>query len=193
MGQNEATGALQAVLDGDVEAFRRIVRAYSPGVERLVSAHVLPHEVPEVAQETFVRAYRSLRSYDGRGSFSRWLDVIALRCCCERLRERYRPEAPFSSFQKEEEDPAEALTAGASLQRYDEDSERAALRESLDEALGTLPPGDRMLLTLTFLEGYTVAEAAGMLGLSDLNARVRMHRSKKRLRKVLSSLLLCVA
>lgn len=56
------------------------------------------HEVPEVAQETFVRAYRSLRSYQGQGSFERWLSTIALRCCYERLRERYRPEAPFSSL-----------------------------------------------------------------------------------------------
>ena len=56
---------LQAVLNGDAEAFRSILRSYGPRVERLVSAHVLPHEVPEVAQETFVRAYRSLRSYHG--------------------------------------------------------------------------------------------------------------------------------
>ena len=47
---------LQAVLNGDAEAFRSILRSYGPRVERLVSAHVLPHEVPEVAQETFVRA-----------------------------------------------------------------------------------------------------------------------------------------
>ena len=60
---------LQAVLNGDAEAFRSILRSYGPRVERLVSAHVLPHEVPEVAQETFVRAYRSLRSYQGQGSF----------------------------------------------------------------------------------------------------------------------------
>ena len=86
---------LQAVLNGDAEAFRSILRSYGPRVERLVSAHVLPHEVPEVAQETFVRAYRSLRSYQGQGSFERWLATIALRCCYERLRERYRPEAPF--------------------------------------------------------------------------------------------------
>ncbi len=79
---------LQAVLNGDAEAFRSILRSYGPRVERLVSAHVLPHEVPEVAQETFVRAYRSLRSYQGQGSFERWLATIALRCCYERLRER---------------------------------------------------------------------------------------------------------
>ena len=60
---------LQAVLNGDAEAFRSILRSYGPRVERLVSAHVLPHEVPEVAQETFVRAYRGLRLTQGKVPF----------------------------------------------------------------------------------------------------------------------------
>ena len=79
---------LQAVLNGDAEAFRSILRSYGPRVERLVSAHVLPHEVPEVAQETFVRAYRSLRSYQGQGSFERWLATIALRCCSASMKKK---------------------------------------------------------------------------------------------------------
>ena len=101
--------ALRAVLDGDTEAFRDVLRLYGPRVRRLVAAHVLPHEVPEVAQETFVRAYESLRSYQGR-SFERWLATIALRCCYERLRERYRPEETFSSLSADAERPEEGLT-----------------------------------------------------------------------------------
>ena len=154
---------LQAVLNGDAEAFRSILRSYGPRVERLVSAHVLPHEVPEVAQETFVRAYRSLRSYQGQGSFERWLATIALRCCYERLRERYRPEAPFSSLARGEEDEPEGLTDQASFRLYEEENERRDLREELESALQSLEPRDRMLLTLTFLEGYSIAETAAMM------------------------------
>ena len=84
---------LQAVLNGDAEAFRSILRSYGPRVERLVSAHVLPHEVPEVAQETFVRAYRSLRSYQGQGSFERWLATIALNATGPKRRSALWPEA----------------------------------------------------------------------------------------------------
>lgn len=152
---------LQAVLNGDAEAFRSILRSYGPRVERLVSAHVLPHEVPEVAQETFVRAYRSLRSYQGQGSFERWLATIALRCCYERLRERYRPEAPFSSLARGEEDEPEGLTDQASFRLYEEENERRDLREELESALQSLEPRNRMLLTLTFLEGYSIAETGG--------------------------------
>ena len=160
---------LQAVLNGDAEAFRSILRSYGPRVERLVSAHVLPHEVPEVAQETFVRAYRSLRSYQGQGSFERWLATIALRCCYERLRERYRPEAPFSSLARGEEDEPEGLTDQASFRLYEEENE----------------PRDRMLLTLTFLEGYSIAETAAMMDMTPINVRVRVHRSKAKLREAL--------
>ena len=56
--REEATpAALRAVLNGDTEAFRAILHDYGPRVERLVSAHsFLPHEIPEVATETIVRA-----------------------------------------------------------------------------------------------------------------------------------------
>ena len=176
---------LQAVLNGDAEAFRSILRSYGPRVERLVSAHVLPHEVPEVAQETFVRAYRSLRSYQGQGSFERWLSTIALRCCYERLRERYRPEAPFSSLARGEEDEPEGLTDQASIRLYEEENERRDLREELESALQSLEPRDRMLLTLTFLEGYSIAETAAMMDMTPINVRVRVHRSKAKLREAL--------
>lgn len=183
---------LQAVLNGDAEAFRSILRSYGPRVERLVSAHVLPHEVPEVAQETFVRAYRSLRSYQGQGSFERWLATIALRCCYERLRERYRPEAPFSSLARGEEDEPEGLTDQASFRLYEEENERRDLREELESALQSLEPRDRMLLTLTFLEGYSIAETAAMMDMTPINVRVRVHRSKAKLREALDPPLECL-
>ena len=176
--------ALRAVLDGDTEAFRDVLRLYGPRVRRLVAAHVLPHEVPEVAQETFVRAYESLRSYQGR-SFERWLATIALRCCYERLRERYRPEETFSSLSADADRPEEGLTDRASLRLYEEESERRNLREDLEAALRHLEPKDRMLLTLTFLEGYSVSETAAMMEMSEINVRVRVHRSKARLRGLL--------
>ena len=177
---------IQAVLHGDTQAFRSILQTYGPQMERLVRGHVLPHEIPEVVQETFIRAYNSLRSYQGR-SFERWLATIALRCCYERLRERYRPEKTFSALAgAEEDDPSQRLTEHVSLQRYTEETEQQALREELDAALQQLEPQDRMLLTLTFLEGYSVAETAAMMNMSTINVRVRVHRSKARLRKMLN-------
>ena len=169
--REEATpAALRAVLNGDTEAFRAILHDYGPRVERLVSAHVLPHEIPEVAQETFVRAYKSLRSYDGRGSF-----------------ERYRPEGAFASLTAEDGEE-ERLTDQASWRLYEEESERRDMRERLEAALGRLEPRDRMVLTLTFLEGRSVAETAQLMDMSEINVRVRVHRSKARLRAILERL-----
>lgn len=190
--ENEAAlqQALQAVADGDTEAFRHIVRACAPRVERLISAHVPMQDVPEVAQEVFIRAYNSLSSYSGRGVFQHWLAVITVRCCHERLRERYRPETAFSTLRNPEDgerSPEERLTEKISIRRHDEDIARRSLRETLDQALNRLAPVDRLLVTLTYFEGYSLAEAAAMLEISAINARVRIHRSKARLRALLSA------
>jgi len=115
----------------------------------------------------------------------RWLSTIALRCCYERLRERYRPEAPFSSLARGEEDEPEGLTDQASFRLYEEENERRDLREELESALQSLEPRDRMLLTLTFLEGYSIAETAAMMDMTPINVRVRVHRSKAKLREAL--------
>ena len=52
------------------------------------------------------------------------------------------------------------------------------MREELESALQSLEPRDRMLLTLTFLEGYSIAETAAMMDMTPINVRVRVHRSK---------------
>ena len=124
-------------------------------------------------------------SYQGQGSFGSWLATIALRCCYERLRERYRPEASFSSLARGEEDEPEGLTDQASFRLYEEENERRDLREELESALQSLEPRDRMLLTLTFLEGYSIAETAAMMDMTPINVRVRVHRSKAKLREAL--------
>ena len=66
-----------------------------------------------------------------------------------------------------------------------EENERRDLREELESALQSLEPRDRMLLTLTFLEGYSIAETAAMMDMTPINVRVRVHRSKAKLREAL--------
>ena len=113
--------------------------------------------------------------------------MIALRCCYERLRERYRPEGAFASLTAEDGEE-ERLTDQASWRLYEEESERRDMRERLEAALGRLEPRDRMVLTLTFLEGRSVAETAQLMDMSEINVRVRVHRSKARLRAILERL-----
>ena len=97
----------------------------------------------------------------------------------------YVPEAPFSSLARGEEDEPEGLTDQASFRLYEEENERRDLREELESALQSLEPRDRMLLTLTFLEGYSIAETAAMMDMTPINVRVRVHRSKAKLREAL--------
>jgi RNA polymerase sigma-70 factor (ECF subfamily) len=80
----------------------------------------------------------------------------------------------------------EAALSDQSSPSCDEEALRKEAGEILDSALGRLSPGDRMALELVYLEGYSVKEAAGLLGWSTTNVKVRLFRSRKKLRGLLT-------
>src|SRR5690242_7487872 len=84
--REEARWIVQAQA-GDEIAIDRLIARYRKRVVRL-AAHVLrrPEEAEDVAQEAFVRAFRSLRSFRGEGKFYTWLYPIVVRLCLDRQR-----------------------------------------------------------------------------------------------------------
>ena len=186
----EDAAAAKAVLSGDVDAFRHFVDRYGQAVERALSRHVRPQEIPGLAQDTFVQAFGSLKSYDTARPFSRWITTIALRTAYGYLRKRYKSrEMSFSSLG---EDCREWLEAGNTPGAVEKHRDREVCREAeelLEWALERISPKDRMVLTLTYIHGHSMAEAAGMLSMTTVNARVRAHRAKKKMRELLEALM----
>ena len=79
MGEQLTDQALvERVLNGDKNAFNLLVVRYQNKLAHLVSRYVLPSEVPDVVQETFIKAYRSLSSFKGESIFYTWLYRIAV-------------------------------------------------------------------------------------------------------------------
>jgi RNA polymerase sigma-70 factor, ECF subfamily len=178
--------AVRAIQGGDAHAFRHFLVAYQGMVERIVRAHVPRAAVPDVAQEAFIRAFRSLDRYDPGRPFGHWMSTLALRACYDHLRQIYaRRERTFSEMGPEGQEWLETVVDEASLARYEQERDHGGASEVLDWALERLAPLDRMILTLTALEGHSAAQAAEMLGLSEINVRVRGHRARAKLRDLL--------
>ena len=164
--QAEERHWIAASLEGDRDAFGQLVRRYQQRIFRLAGRFFRrPEDVEEVAQETFLTAWRKLGTYAGKAPFEHWLTRVCTRCCYARLRRHPEPE-PLEDADRPVApgDP----TAGVELERL----------------LARLKPADRMVLLLLDGEGWTTAEIADRLGWTRTNVKVRAHRARKSLRRL---------
>jgi RNA polymerase sigma-70 factor, ECF subfamily len=156
-------------LAGDAEAFAALVRGQERRVFHLLGRFFRrPEEIEEVAQETFLRAWQRLGTYRADAPFEHWVTRIALRVAYDRLRRRGFPTEPLHP----DLDPPAPTTDPTA-------------RVEVERLLARLPAADRFLLTLLEGEGWSVAEVAERLGWTSVNVKVRAHRARKRLRRVL--------
>jgi RNA polymerase sigma-70 factor (ECF subfamily) len=174
------------VVAGDVNAFEHLLKRYQNYVFKIVQKHVPYEKVEDVAQEVFIGVYQSLPTFKKSASFRQWLSTIAVRTCYEYWRKHYRSrELPMSSLaERHRVWLAEAVT-GTSVASFHEKGLQQEAREILDWGLAQLSAEDRMVLELVYLEGYSVKEAARLLGWSTANVKVRSFRSRKKLCKLL--------
>ena len=181
---------IRRVLAGEVDLFVELINRYQQHVGRIVAGHVRRDMVEEVAHDSFVRAYTSLSTYSFRTPFSHWLATIALRACYDAWRNASaRKEVPLSGLGDEQQQWADRLLATESHERFEDLARQQETRELLHSALNQLSPENRMVLTLVHLEGHSVREAAELLGWSTVNVKVRAHRARQQLRKILEGLL----
>jgi RNA polymerase sigma-70 factor (ECF subfamily) len=173
------------VVSVDVNAFERLLKRYEAHVLRIVKKHIPFDKVEEVAQDVFIRIYQSLPNFKRDDSFKQWLSTITVRTCYDFWRKHYRyREIPISSLSEKHQAWLEEAMATRSSQSFDDIASQNEAREILDWALDRLSPEDRMVLELVYLEGYSVKEAANLLGWSTTKVKVRSFRSRKKLHKL---------
>ncbi|MBI9087198.1 MAG: RNA polymerase sigma factor [Desulfobacterales bacterium] len=175
------------VLNGDANAFEPLVVRYKAHVMKIVTRHVPYQEAEELAQDIFIRAYTSLPTYKEKSGFKPWLSTVAVRACYDYWRKRYRSkEIPLSELTENHQHWLETAAGDRSGTADEDGLAQKEAREVLDWALARLTAEDRMVLELTFLQGYSGQEAAALLGWSVANVKVRAHRSRKKLKNILS-------
>jgi len=170
---------LRATLSGDDEAFAALVRRHKRKVFAIAGRFARNDpELDDLCQEIFVKAYHDLGKYRGEAPFDHWLSRIAVRTCYDALRKRRR------------EDDDIPLENVAAVLRAPEPDDRVApeqAREIVDRALAKLRPEERMVVTLLELEEKTVREVATLTGWSEGNVKVRAHRARQALKKILEA------
>ena len=161
---------------GDDRAYGELVERYAPQIFALVHRITGRREDAEdIAQEVFVKAWSSLHKFDGRASFRTWLWRIACNTALSALRARkvVREQAVDDRLWNviSDSDVDDFFAAGA-------DDARVA---ALAEAIGMLEPEEKAFVHLFYFEQKPITECAVMLGLTEGNAKVKLHRIRKKL------------
>lgn len=165
---------INAALAGDENAYARLVRRYQPLVFRQMFRFTRERMVlDELVQEVFVEAYFSLKSYRAKAPFLHWLRRIATRVGYRHWKRTARQRRV---------DDAAREAAPAPSARLEEPSDAAAL---VFGYLERLAPPDRLVLTLLYLDECDNDEIAVRMGWSRTLVRVRAHRARNRLKKML--------
>lgn len=162
---------IQSSLAGDDEAFAALVRRYRTrvfGIAGRFTRH--DHELDDVCQEIFIKAYRNLGRYRAEAPFEHWLSRIAVRACYDLLR-RTRRERLHIALEDVELSTAPVETRA---------------RDLLEWGLAQLDAKERLVITLLELEEQSITEIAALTGWSESNVKVRAFRARQRLKEILS-------
>ena len=176
---------INRVLQGEVECFAELIDRYQQHVTKIVNRHVPSDHVAEVAHDVFVRAFSGLAGFSTEVPFEHWLSGIAVRTCYDFWRARSRADVPVSAFTAEHDAWIDQVLADESDASFQEQVKRRETTDILQRALQRLSPENRLVLTLVHLEGHSVREAAQLLGWSVVNVKVRAHRARHALRRLL--------
>ncbi len=174
----DAVTDIRACLSGDQAAYRHVVERHKEPVWRLMSRFSRnPGIIGELSQEVFVEAWLCLGKYRERGPFAAWLRTVAVRVGYRYWREQDRRRARETAL------PENAWN----LLRSPEAATPSEAAGTLYGLLEELDPKDRLVLTLAYWEGLNTREIAQVTGWTHTLVRVRMHRARKRLKKLLGS------
>lgn len=162
--------------NGDPEAFATLVRNY----QRMV--HAIAYrmtgslaDAEDLAQETFVRAYRQIDGFRGDAKFSSWLYRVTVNTTLNWVEREQRRRRAYDEFAAEAELPAASDANGAASRR-------------IQEALLKLPPKQRAAVILTTYDHVSHGEAAKVLGCSESTVSWRVFAARRKLRRLLRDL-----
>ena len=196
---------IEALRYGDEAAFASLLDQYHASLVRLAQIYVSSQAVAEeVAQETWLGVLQGLDRFEGRSSLKTWIFHILTN----RAKTRGQREArsvPFSdlidaaleldepsvdpSRFRPPDDPDWPGHWAANPQSWDQVPEQQFLSQETKEriltAIAILPPNQREVITLRDIEGWNSAEVCTVLGLSEANQRVLLHRARSKVRRTL--------
>ena len=172
--KKEEAHIIKEILDGKTEQYEYFLDRYGQQVFVLVDRIVSCQEdAEELTQDVFLKAFQQLSSFKAESSFSTWIYRIATNIAISAVRKKRNDVLRLD----------DSVFANLSDTQVDEalEDESEEQMERLQQAMNQLEADERALITLYYLEEKPLAEVAFILGMTEGNAKVKLHRIRKKL------------
>jgi RNA polymerase sigma-70 factor, ECF subfamily len=162
---------VEALLCGSLPAFERLYRQHN-GRMKSIACNLMGNtsDAEDAVQESFLKVYRSIRSFQGHSSLSTWIYRILVNTCLDLKRKQRRQELPETASSQEDIPNPQGLTANHTL------------RLTLENIVASLDERLRNVFLLFEVEGFRHSEIAGMLSISEAASKVALFQAKRELR-----------
>jgi RNA polymerase sigma-70 factor (ECF subfamily) len=204
---HEEAGLVQALRNGDEAAFGALFDQHHTSLVRTAMIYVSsPAAAEEVAQETWIAVFKGIGRFEGRSSLKTWIFSILVN----RAKTYAQREGRYATLNVSWEDPDTDEPTSTSEHFWPSGHEWAnhwvsfprkweslpeelhlsqELRSCIEQAIETLSPNQRLVITLRDIERLSSDEVCNVLGVSDTNQRVLLHRARARVRQALETYL----
>lgn len=170
---------INLIINGDTNAFSVLVNRYKDLVYTLTLRMLKNRqEAEEVAQDTFIKVYKSLSKFKGDSKFSTWIYKIAYRTSLDRIKKnkKYINDVAIDEFTAHQ-----VKTIDNVLHSLEQQEQSQAIQD----CIALLPSEDSFLLTLYYFEELSLEEISKVVSLNPNNVKVKIFRSRKKLANIL--------
>lgn len=169
---------INQIIEGNSKAFEVLVDRYKNFVFTL--AHKMMkdrEEAEEVAQDTFIKVYRSINKYKGEAKFSTWVYKITYNTCLDRLKKRKEKNVVYI----EDFSETELRAIGNTLDNIDEKDRN----QKIQDCLHLLLSEEAFLLTLYYFDGQSIEEISKVMDTNANNIKIKLFRTRKKITSLL--------
>jgi len=169
--------------NGDVEAFEMIIEDYQKKVFNIALRMIGNHDdASELAQEVFIRIYKSIKNFKGESSLSTWIYRITTNVCLDELRKRKNKNVVSLDEDVKHEDGEIKRQVEDTGPTPDIIAEKNEIRRVVKEAILSLPEDQRTVIILRDIQGFSYDEIAKIMNCPEGTVKSRINRSRQILR-----------
>ncbi|WP_435413662.1 RNA polymerase sigma factor [Psychroserpens mesophilus] len=172
---------INQIVEGDTHAFALLVDRYKDLVFTLALRMLKNREeAEEVAQDTFIKTYKSLEKFKGDSKFSTWIYRVAYNTSLDRIKKNKKH---FNEVEINEFTAHQVITIDNALDRL----ETKEQEEVIQRCIALLPSEESFLLTLYYFDDLSLDDISKIVGITANSIKVKLFRSRKKLAAILKS------